>query len=175
MAACERFIACRSAPANCSNATESNPRENAMEAISRRRILTAASSGGLPTAAAAASAQPAAPQPQRPGHGGTEPGPRNIARDRQNPDILAPPATDHGTLPNFSFSDAHMRLETGGWTRQVTAGERAYLQGYRLRQHAAQCRRRARAPLAQGRRMGFYALWKRADHRHRRARAKFRR
>jgi oxalate decarboxylase len=36
-----------------------------------------------------------------------------------------PPATDHGTLPNlhFSFSDAHMRLETGGWTRQVTARE----------------------------------------------------
>ena len=46
-------------------------------------------------------------------------------RDRQNPDLLVPPATDHGTLPNlrFSFADAHMRLETGGWTRQVTARE----------------------------------------------------
>src|SRR5262249_35920697 len=34
-------------------------------------------------------------------------------------------STDHGTLPNlrFSFSDAHMRLETGGWTRQVTERE----------------------------------------------------
>jgi oxalate decarboxylase len=75
--------------------------------------------------AAAASAQTPLPQPQRPGHGGTEPGPRNIERDRQNPDMLVPPATDHGTLPNlrFSFSDAHMRLETGGWTRQVTARE----------------------------------------------------
>jgi oxalate decarboxylase len=36
-----------------------------------------------------------------------------------------PPSTDHGTLPNlrFSFADAHMRLETGGWTRQVTSRE----------------------------------------------------
>src|SRR5262245_25124015 len=93
--------------------------------ISRRRILTAAASGSLLTAAAAARAQPAAPQPERPGYGGTEPGPRNITRDKQNPDMLVPPATDHGTLPNlrFSFSDAHMRLETGGWTRQVTARE----------------------------------------------------
>ncbi len=46
-------------------------------------------------------------------------------RDQQNPDILVPPSTDHGSLPNlrFSFSDAHMRLETGGWTRQVTRRE----------------------------------------------------
>jgi oxalate decarboxylase len=95
-----------------------------MEPISRRNILAAAS-GGLLTAATAATAQPSVPQPQRPGHGGTEPGPRNIARDQQNPNMLVPPATDHGTLPNlrFSFSDAHMRLETGGWTRQVTARE----------------------------------------------------
>jgi oxalate decarboxylase len=95
-----------------------------MEPISRRSILAAAS-GGLLTAAAAGDGQPVAPQPQRPGHGGTEPGPRNIARDQQNTDMLVPPATDHGTLPNlrFSFSDAHMRLETGGWTRQVTARE----------------------------------------------------
>ncbi|TFW55905.1 oxalate decarboxylase, partial [Bradyrhizobium sp. MOS001] len=46
-------------------------------------------------------------------------------RDQQNPDLLVPPSTDHGTLPNlrFSFSDAHMRLEPGGWTRQVTQRE----------------------------------------------------
>jgi oxalate decarboxylase len=99
-----------------------------MEAISRRNVLTAAAAGGgLLTAATIASAQSnvPVPQPQRPGHGGTDPGPRNIARERQNPDILVPPSTDHGTLPNlrFSFSDAHMRLETGGWTRQVTARE----------------------------------------------------
>ena len=46
-------------------------------------------------------------------------------RDRQNPDMLVPPATDRGTLPNlrFAFSDAHMRLEPGGWARQITARE----------------------------------------------------
>ncbi len=96
-----------------------------MEPISRRNMLAAAAAGGLLTAATSATAQPAAPQPRRPGDGGTDPGPRNLERDRQNPDILVPPSTDHGTLPNlrFSFADAHMRLEPGGWTRQVTARE----------------------------------------------------
>ncbi len=97
-----------------------------MEPISRRNMLAAAAAaGGLLTAAASATAQTAAAQPRRPGDGGTDPGPRNLERDRQNPDILVPPSTDHGTLPNlrFSFADAHMRLEPGGWTRQVTARE----------------------------------------------------
>ncbi len=97
-----------------------------MEPISRRNMLAAAAAaGGLLTAAASATVQTAAAQPRRPGDGGTDPGPRNLERDRQNPDILVPPSTDHGTLPNlrFSFADAHMRLEPGGWTRQVTARE----------------------------------------------------
>jgi len=98
-----------------------------MDSISRRNMLMAAGAGGLLTAATAASAQSnePLPQPQRPGHGGTDPGPRNIARDRQNPDLLVPPSTDNGTLPNlrFSFADAHMRLTPGGWTRQVTRRE----------------------------------------------------
>jgi oxalate decarboxylase len=98
-----------------------------MNPISRRDMLAATAAGGLLTAATVANAQTAQPipQPQRPGHGGTDPGPRNIVRDRQNPDILVPPSTDHGTLPNlrFSFSDSHMRQETGGWTRQVTVRE----------------------------------------------------
>jgi oxalate decarboxylase len=91
-----------------------------------RRTMVAAAAGGLFTAASSAAAQTTdTPQPQRPGHGGTDPGPRNVTLDRQNPDILVPPSTDHGTLPNlrFSFSDAHVRLETGGWTRQVTVRE----------------------------------------------------
>jgi len=97
-----------------------------MDRVSRRTLLAAGAAGGLLTAAsAAAQSGDAVPQPQRPGHGGTDPGPRNLMRDRQNPDILVPPSTDHGTLPNlrFSFSDSHMRLETGGWTRQVTVRE----------------------------------------------------
>jgi oxalate decarboxylase len=95
-----------------------------MELISRRNMLSVAAAGGLLTTAPA-SAQSAVPQPERPGYGGNEPGPRNLERDRQNPDMLVPPSTDHGMLPNlrFSFSDAHMRLEPGGWTRQVTERE----------------------------------------------------
>jgi oxalate decarboxylase/phosphoglucose isomerase-like protein (cupin superfamily) len=95
-----------------------------MNLISRRSILSIAASGGLLTASGA-STQTAVPQPERLGHGGTEPGPRNLERDRQNRDMLVPPSTDYGTLPNlrFSFSDAHMRLEPGGWTRQVTERE----------------------------------------------------
>ena len=57
--------------------------------------------------------------------GGTDPGPRNVTVDAQNPDLFVPPKTDAGILPNlrFSFSDAHMRLERGGWTRQITVRE----------------------------------------------------
>jgi oxalate decarboxylase len=97
-----------------------------MSPMSRRSIITTAA-GGLLTATTAAMAQTGeeTPQPQRAGHGGSDPGPRNLMRDRQNPDILVPPSTDHGTLPNlrFSFSDSHVRQESGGWTRQVTARE----------------------------------------------------
>ena len=97
-----------------------------MDPISRRKMLAATAAGGLFATSAIAQAQSATvPQPQRPGHGGTDPGPRNLMRDQQNPDMLVPPSTDHGGMPNlrFSFSDAHMRLESGGWTRQVTQRE----------------------------------------------------
>src|SRR6201991_1158305 len=98
-----------------------------MDELTRRTLLTATAAGGLLTAATAAGAETnePIPQPQRPGHGGTDPGPRNLARDRQNPDLLVPPSTDQGTLPNlrFSFSDAHTRQTAGGWTRQVTVRE----------------------------------------------------
>ena len=150
-----------------------------MNPISRRNALTAAAAGSLLTAATIARAQSSdpVPQPQRPGHGGTDPGPRNVARDRQNPDILVPPSTDHGTLPNlrFSFSDAHMRLETGGWTRQVTVARARRLQEHRRREHAAQRRRRARTALAQGSRVGLHALRHRPHHRDRRAGPQLRR
>jgi oxalate decarboxylase len=98
-----------------------------MDDVTRRRLLAATAAGGIFAAATAAGAPTSEPipQPQRPGHGGTDPGPRNLARDRQNPDLLVPPPTNHGTLPNlrFSFSDSHVRQETGGWTRQVTVRE----------------------------------------------------
>jgi oxalate decarboxylase len=95
--------------------------------ISRRNMLAATAAGGLLTAAASSQAQAdeTIPDPRRPGRGGSNPGPINPARARQNPDLISPPATDHGTLPNlrFSFDDSHVRLESGGWTRQVTVRE----------------------------------------------------
>jgi oxalate decarboxylase len=65
------------------------------------------------------------PQPVRDGLGATIMGPHNVELERQNPNLLASPDTDAGTIPNlkFSFSDAHNRLLTGGWSREVTARE----------------------------------------------------
>jgi oxalate decarboxylase len=61
----------------------------------------------------------------RDGLGATIMGPRNVELERQNPNLLASPYTDAGTIPNlkFSFSDARNRLLTGGWSREVTARE----------------------------------------------------
>lgn len=65
------------------------------------------------------------PQPVRGKDGFVDRGPRNIPLDQQNPHILVPPVTDHGTVPNlkFPFSLAHNRLQEGGWARQVTQRE----------------------------------------------------
>ena len=65
------------------------------------------------------------PEPIRDGTGATIMGPRNVALERQNPNLLRSPYTDAGTVPNlkFSFSDAHNRLLTGGWSREVTVRE----------------------------------------------------
>lgn len=67
----------------------------------------------------------AVPQPIRGVQGATDPGARNLLLDRQNPDVLVPPATDYGGLPNlkFPFGFAHMRIEEGGWAREVTVRE----------------------------------------------------
>ncbi|KGP84337.1 MULTISPECIES: oxalate decarboxylase family bicupin [unclassified Paenibacillus] len=63
------------------------------------------------------------PQPiRKDGAGGPDLGPRDVIRDLQNPDMLVPPATDNGLLPNLrmSFSDTHMQLNHGGWSREIT-------------------------------------------------------
>ena len=51
--------------------------------------------------------------------------PRNVMRDIQNPNMLVPPITDAGLVPNlkFSFSDTSMILKQGGWSREITARE----------------------------------------------------
>jgi oxalate decarboxylase len=65
------------------------------------------------------------PQPIRDGLGATIIGPRNVPLERENPDLLASPTTDSGTIPNlkFSFAAARNRLLTGGWAREVTVRE----------------------------------------------------
>ncbi|MED3804163.1 oxalate decarboxylase family bicupin [Lysinibacillus xylanilyticus] len=64
------------------------------------------------------------PQPiRKDGAGWVDKGPRDIMRDLENPDMLVPPKTDAGLVPNlkFSFSDTHMILKNGGWSREITA------------------------------------------------------
>ncbi len=65
------------------------------------------------------------PQPIRGEMGASILGPRNVPLERENPDLLASPYTDAGTMPNlkFSFAAARNRLLTGGWAREVTARE----------------------------------------------------
>jgi oxalate decarboxylase len=72
-----------------------------------------------------ASGAHAMPEPIKATKGGTDLGPRDQVRDAENPDILVPPPTDKGLVPNlrFSFADAHMNLQDGGWSREVTQRE----------------------------------------------------
>lgn len=62
------------------------------------------------------------PQPIRSdGAGAIDSGPRNVMRDIQNPNMLVPPITDAGLVPNlkFSFSDTSMIFET----RRMVSGD----------------------------------------------------
>ncbi|KAJ5641365.1 Oxalate decarboxylase OxdC [Penicillium lividum] len=65
------------------------------------------------------------PLPYRGGNGASIEGPRNKDREKQNPDLVRPPSTDHGSMSNmrWSFADSHVRIEEGGWTRQTTIRE----------------------------------------------------
>jgi oxalate decarboxylase len=53
------------------------------------------------------------------------PGPKNSALEAENPSSVWGVATDHGTVPPFKypFALARKRIESGGWTRQVTIRE----------------------------------------------------
>jgi len=65
------------------------------------------------------------PLPIRNGEGANILGPRNLDREKQSPDMIRPPSTDKGTMPNmkWSFADSHTRIEEGGWARQTTIRE----------------------------------------------------
>jgi hypothetical protein len=62
------------------------------------------------------------PQPIRGTKGGTDPGPRTEEYAILNPDKLAPPGTDHGTVANaqwpLGLSHAKLGLSRAGWSRQ---------------------------------------------------------
>ncbi len=66
-----------------------------------------------------------APEPVSGTLGGPQWGPRDPIRLAENPDVLVPPWTDSGTMPNlrFSFADSHVRLQPAGWTNEVTQRE----------------------------------------------------
>jgi hypothetical protein len=62
----------------------------------------------------------AQPEPIRGDEGAPIIGPTNPEREAESPSRLAPPETDHGTLPSlkWSFADCHNRLQPGGpWIR----------------------------------------------------------
>ncbi|KAJ7222100.1 putative oxalate decarboxylase/oxidase [Mycena pura] len=65
------------------------------------------------------------PAPIREGLGASILGPANHALDYENPDLLAPPTTDAGTVSNakWPFALSHNRLQTGGWARQQNIDE----------------------------------------------------
>ncbi|KAF8750815.1 Oxalate Decarboxylase [Rhizoctonia solani] len=60
------------------------------------------------------------PEPIRGSKGANILGPQNVEIDRQNPDLLAPPTTDSGSVSNvkWPFSLSHNRVQDGGWARQ---------------------------------------------------------
>jgi oxalate decarboxylase len=98
---------------------------------SRRKFLGA---GGAAVAGAAVipllEAQQAGQSPRSPDHhlpNEQQPGANNRPLDAENPSSVWAPETDNGTVEPFkySFAEAHKRIESGGWTRQVTQRELA--------------------------------------------------
>ncbi len=101
-----------------------------MSELPRREFLTgAAAFTAAATAtlagAARASGDDQPPQPVRGDKGAPIIGPSNPSRQAQSPDRVSPPATDSGTLPTlrWSFTDSHIKMRDGGWSRQTTIRE----------------------------------------------------
>ncbi len=100
-----------------------------MNPLPRRGLLTAAGAIGAATAARAATFG----NPDRPAEGAVNAnkrtlaviGPQNPAIESQFPSFANPPATDINGMPLFwaSFNNAHTRIQSGGWARQVTQAD----------------------------------------------------
>jgi oxalate decarboxylase len=97
--------------------------ENSASDVTRRKFIGVASTVLAASAAAAAQSQGSKGAHTAPNE--TQPGANNTALDAENPDSVWPPETDNGTVPPFKYSFAlsRKRIESGGWTRQVTARE----------------------------------------------------
>jgi oxalate decarboxylase len=98
--------------------------------VSRREVFGLGSAAlAAATTLAATGAKNAAAQAQRASsHNAPNESVRaaeNRALAAENPDSVWAPETDSGTVRPFkySFALAHKRIDTGGWTRQVTARE----------------------------------------------------
>ncbi len=100
-----------------------------MNPLPRRGLLTAAGAIGAATAARASTFG----NPDRPAEGAVNAnkrtlaviGPQNPAIEGQFPSFTDPPATDINGMPLFwaSFNNAHARIQSGGWARQVTQAD----------------------------------------------------
>ena len=98
-------------------------------ATTRRRFLSATGAAlAAATAAPLLDSHAQQPAPRSPSHtlpNEQQPGPNNPGLEAENPSSVWTIETDNGTVPPFkySFDLAHKRIESGGWTRQVTARE----------------------------------------------------
>src|SRR5580698_7605928 len=99
--------------------------KNASEFMRRRFIGGASTALAASAIAAGQSQQNSSESKSHTAPNEEEPGPKNAALDAENPSSVWSPKTDNGTVAPFkySFSLAKKRIESGGWTRQVTARE----------------------------------------------------
>jgi oxalate decarboxylase len=113
---------------------EINMDEQVQRTTTRRKFIGATGAAIAGAAATTALAQQATQQnatpirsPQHNLPNEIQVGPTNPALDAENPSSVWTLDTDNGTVPPFkySFSLAHKRIESGGWTRQVTQRELA--------------------------------------------------
>jgi oxalate decarboxylase len=101
--------------------------------IVSRRAFAAVTASGILTASAARAAQVGNSDNPPQGSAAIKnnprssnvPGPQNKVLDAQFPSSDMPPSTDHGDVENFWFplAQANRRIQSGGWTRQVTVKE----------------------------------------------------
>jgi len=95
--------------------------------FSRRRLLgtTAVAAASLGAAQQVMAQQRQSVIQGEKDNSATDPGPKNEALQRLQPDAFTPPTTDHNLGKMFwsSFSTMHRRVEEGGWSRQVNVND----------------------------------------------------